>query len=99
MAEKSITEDLKIAQKRLISLTSSAPCDHIFRSQDGTSESVGKGSGIFGHLRQGRRKKRGEGWVGEGKKKRGRGGFGKDKKKGAEGGVGWVGNDVMEKNK
>ena len=76
----------KNSSKMLISLTSSATCDHIFRSHDGTSESVGKGSGIFGNLRQGKRKKRGEGWVGEGKKKKeGRGGWGKEKKCGGWG--------------
>ena len=62
---KSMTSGLKIAQKRLISLTSSDPSDHIFQNQDGPSESVGKGSGIFGNRRQGKRKKRGEGWVGD----------------------------------
>ena len=50
-----------------------------------SSESVGMGSGIVGKARG---KKRGEGWVGEGKKERGRGGWGKDKKN--QGGVGWV---------
>ena len=70
-----MTSYLKIARKRLISLTSSAPSDPIFRSWDGPSESVGKGSGIFGNRRQGKRKKREEGWVGEGKKKEGRGGW------------------------
>ena len=89
----------KNSLKRLISLTSSAPCDHIFRSQDGTSESVGKGSGIFGHLRQGRRKKKRGGVGGGRKEKRGEGWVGEGQKKGAEGGVGWVGNDVMEKSK
>ena len=69
----------------LISLTSSDTCDHIFRSHDGTSESVGKGSGIFGKAR---RKKKREGWVGEGKKKEGRGGWGRTKKGGGWGGVG-----------
>ena len=62
----------KNISKKVISLTSSAHFDHIFRSQDGPSESVGKGSGIFGKARG---TKRGEGWVGEGKKKE-RGGVG-----------------------
>ena len=67
-----MTSYLKIARKKLISLTSSAHFDPIFRSWDGPSEIVGKGSGIFGNRRQGKRKeKRGEGWVGEGKKKGG----------------------------
>ena len=69
-----------------------------------SSESVGKGSGIVGNLRQGfgnrressamQEEKLREGWVGEGKKERGRGGWGKDKKS-VEGGVG---DDVIEKN-
>ena len=76
---------LKIAQKRLISLMSSDPSDHIFRSQGSPSESVGWARG----------KKIGKGWVGEGKKKAGREEWGKDKKS-AKGGVG---DDVIKKNK
>ena len=75
----------------LISLTSSDTCDHIFRSHDGTSENVGKGSKIFGKARG---KKRGEGWVGE-EKKGGVGGGRKEKKRGEVGGgrkkEGWGG--------
>ena len=81
-----MTSYLKIARKRLTSLTSSAPSDPIFRSWDGPSESVGKGSGIVGKARG---KKRGEGWVGKGKKKRGEGWVGKGKKK-CGGWGGWV---------
>ena len=66
-----MTSCLKIAQKRLISLTSWDPSDYIFRSQDCTSESVGKGSGIIGNAR------------GE---KEGRGGWGKKKNLGVVGG-------------
>ena len=77
----------KNSSKRLISLTSWDHIDPIFQSHDGSSKSVGKGSGIFGNLGQGKRKKRGEGWVGEGKKKRGEGWVGQDKKKCG----GWVG--------
>ena len=58
VGRKAMTYNLKIARKRLISLTSSAHFDHIFRSQDGPSESVDKGSGIFGKARG---TKRGEG--------------------------------------
>ena len=76
----------------LISLTSSDTCDHIFRSHDGTSENVGKGSKIFGKARG---KKRGEGWVGEEKKEGGVGGGRKEKKRGEVGGgrkkEGWGG--------
>ena len=78
----------KNSSKRLISLTSWASCDHIFRSHDGTSESVGKGSG---HLRESSaRQEKKKGGVGGGKerKKRGEGWVGKEQKKSAEGGVG-----------
>ena len=64
----------KNSSKRLISLTSWAHIDHIFRSQDSTSESVGKDSGIFDKARG---------------KKEGRGGWGKDIKK-CGGWDGWV---------
>ena len=84
----------KNSSKMLISLTSSATCDHIFRSHDGTSESVGKGSGIFGNLRQGKRKKRGEGWVGKERRKK-RGEVGGGRRKSVEGGAC---DDVIEKN-
>ena len=63
-----MTSGLKIARKRLISLTSSAPSDPIFQSQDGPSESVGKGSGIVGKARG---KKEGRGGWGKARKKRG----------------------------
>ena len=66
VGRKSMTSYLKIAQKKLISLTSWDPCDPIFRSHDSTSESVGKSSGIFGKARG---------------KNEGRGGWGKDQKK------------------
>ena len=85
----------KNSSKMLISLTSSATCDHIFRSHDGTSKSVGKGSGIFGNLRKSseifgkaRGKKEGRGgWGKERRKNEGRGWRGKDKKVWR---VGWV---------
>ena len=66
------------------------PFDQIFRSHDCTSESVGKDSG---HLRQSseRKKKRGDGWVGEGKNQGGVGGEGQKK-------VWRMGDDVIEKN-
>ena len=70
---------LNVAQKQLISLTSWDTCDPIFRSHDGTLESVGKGSGNFGKARG---KKRGEGWMG---KKIREGWMGKDKKSGRSG--------------
>ena len=66
VGRKAMTSCLKIAQKRLISLTSWDPSDHIFRSQDGTLESVAKGSGIIGKARG--KKRGGEGWVGGRKK-------------------------------
>ena len=77
----------KNSSKRLISLTSWASCDHIFRSHDGTSESVGKGSG---HLRESsarQEKKKGRGGWGKGKKKKRGGVGGEGTKKSAEGGV------------
>ena len=76
----------KNSSKRLISLTSWDHIDPIFRSHDGSSESVGKGSGIFGNLGQDKREKKRVGVGGAGKKSAG-------------GGVGWVGNDVIEKIK
>ena len=79
VGRKAMTSCQKIAQKRLISLTLWDPSDHIFRSQDGTSESVGKGSGIIGKAR-GKKEGRG-GW---GRKKSGRGGLGRKN----QGGVG-----------
>ena len=73
VGRKAMTSCLKIAQKRLISLTSWDPSDHIFRSQDGTLESVAKGSGIIGKAR--------------GKRGEGRGGWGEEKKSGRGGWV------------
>ena len=73
----------------LISLTSWDTCDHIFRSHDGTSESVGKGSGIFGHLRKCKKKKKRE-WVGGGRKEKKRGGDGEGRTKKVRR-VGWGG--------
>ena len=57
-----MTSCLNVVPKKLISLTSWDTCDPIFQSHDGTLESVGKGSGIFGKAKG---KKRGEGWMGE----------------------------------
>ena len=84
----------KNSSKRLISLTSWPHIDHIFRSQDSTSESVGKGSGIFDKARG---KKEGRGRWGKAIKKRGGVGGGRTKKCGGWGG--WVGDDVIEKIK
>ena len=81
---------LNVAQKQLISLTSWDTCDPIFRSHDGTLESVGKGSGYFGKARG---KKEGRGGWG---KKSGRDGWGRTKNQGE---VGWVDDDVIEKNR
>ena len=53
-----------------------------------------KGRKNIGKRRQGKRKKKREGWVGEGKKKRGEGWVGENKK---EGGVGGARDDVIEK--
>ena len=74
-----MTSCLNVVPKKLISLTTWDTCDPIFRSHDGTLESVGKGSGIFGKARG---KK--EGRVGWGKKIR-EGWVGKDKKSGRSG--------------
>ena len=68
----------KNSSKRLISLTSSAPCDHIFRSQDGTSERVRESSAIFGRQEE---KIEGRGGWGKERKKRGGVGGGRTKKK------------------
>ena len=81
----------KNSSKMLISLTSSATCDHIFRSHDGTSKSVGKGSGIFGNLRKSSARQEGKkrGGVGGGRKEektRGGVGGGRTKKFGGWGG-------------
>ena len=72
----------------LISLTSSAHFDPIFRSHDPTSESVRKGSG---HLRKSseRQEKGGE--------DKNQGGVGRGGQKVRR--VGWVGDDVIEKIK
>ena len=85
-----MTSCLNVAPKKLISLTSWDTCDPIFRSHDGTLESVGKGSGVFGKARG---KKEGRGGWG---KKSGRGGWGRTKN---QGGVGWVDDDNIEKIK
>ena len=91
----------KIAQKKLISLTSWDPCDPMNPGQH-----FGKRRQEFGNLRQDKRKKEGrggwgkkrkkEGGVGGGRKKSGRGWWGKERKKRGEG---WVGDDVIEKIK
>ena len=78
----------KNSSKRLISLTSWDHIDPIFRSHDGSSESVGKGSGIFGNLGQDKREKK-RGGVGGGRKEKKRGGVGGAGKKSA-GWDGWV---------
>ena len=85
-----MTSCLNVTPKKAISLTSWDTCDPIFRSHDGTLESVGKGSGIFG-MAKGKKKRGGvdggkirEGWVGKEK---------------SQGKVGWVDDDVIEKIK
>ena len=87
-----MTSSLKIAQKKLISLTSWDPCDPMNPGQH-----FGKRRQKFGNLRQDKRKKEGrggwgkkkkkEGGVGGGRKKSGRGWWVKEKKK-ERGGVG-----------
>ena len=73
VGRQTMTSFLNVTPKKFISLTSWDTCDPIFRSHDGTLESVSKGSGIFGKARG---KKRGEGWMGE---KSGRDGWGRKK--------------------